>query len=110
MHLSDYQAKALKTYKVNNHHSPLERLARLTLGVCGESGELAEKVKKIMRGDTEVGASYQDIEKELGDILWYVAALSFEIVTNLDRIAQINLDKLSDRDDRGMIKGSGDER
>jgi len=110
MHLSDYQAKALKTYKVNDTHSQMERMARLALGLCGESGELAEKIKKVMRGDQELGASYQAIEKELGDILWYCAVMSFEIITNLDRVAQINLDKLSDRDDRGMIKGSGDER
>jgi len=110
MHLSDYQAKALKTYKVQGHHSPVERLARLSLGVCGEAGELAEKVKKVMRGDKELGECHAEIEKELGDILWYVAVLASEVITNLDRIAVINLEKLDSRDRRGLIKGSGDER
>ncbi len=110
MHLSDYQAKACKTYKVQEHHSPIERLARLTLGLCGESGELAEKVKKVMRGDKELGESLGELEKELGDVLWYCATLSYELLTNLDRIAAINLEKLGSRDRRGVIKGSGDER
>jgi NTP pyrophosphatase (non-canonical NTP hydrolase) len=85
-------------------------MARLTLGLCGESGELAEKVKKVMRGDRELGEAYPEIEKELGDVLWYCAILSYEIITNLDRVARLNLDKLSDRDSRGVIKGSGDDR
>ena len=110
MHLSEYQGKALNTYKVQEHHTPLERLARLTLGLCGESGELAEKVKKVMRGDRELAEAFPDIEKELGDVLWYLAVLSFEIITNLDRVAAINLEKLDSRDKRGMIKGSGDAR
>lgn len=110
MHLSDYQAKALLTYKIQDHHTPTERLARLTLGLCGESGELAEKVKKIMRGDKELGECYDELEKELGDVLWYCACLSTELITNLDRVARINLEKLDSRDRRGMIKGSGDER
>jgi len=110
MHLTDYQAKAIQTYKVQDHHTPVERLARLTLGLCGESGELAEKVKKIMRGDKELGACHADLEKEIGDVLWYCAVLSYELITNLDRVAAINLDKLSDRDSRGVIKGSGDDR
>ena len=110
MHLSDYQAKALKTYKVGEHHDQVARLARLTLGLCGRSGELAEKIKKIVDGDKELGASLQDIEKEIGEVLWYCAVLSSEIVTNLDRIAALNLAVLAFMDDRDTIKGSGDER
>lgn len=110
MHLSDYQARALETYKVQDHERPLDRMARLALGLCGESGELAEKVKKVMRGDRELGAAIPDIEKELGDVLWYCATIASELITNLDRIAALNLEKLDSRDKRGKIKGSGDER
>ena len=112
MHLSEYQAQAIKTYKVNKDHRPNDRLARLALGVCGEAGELAEKVKKLMRGD---GGGYiseirDDLEKEIGDVLWYLAVMSFELYTHLDRVAALNLEKLDSRDKRGMIKGSGDDR
>jgi NTP pyrophosphatase (non-canonical NTP hydrolase) len=110
MHLSDYQAKALKTYKVREHHNPIERMARLTLGLCGESGELAEKMKKVMRGDRELGEVIPEMEKELGDVLWYCATIAFELLTNLDRVAALNIEKLDSRDRRGVIKGSGDER
>lgn len=110
MNLNEYQGEALKTYKVVDHHTPMERLARLTLGLCGESGELAEKVKKVMRGDRRLAEAYTDIEKELGDVLWYAALIAHECITNLDRVAEINIEKLASRDRRGVIKGSGDAR
>jgi len=110
MHLADYQAKAIKTYKVDENEPLKYRLARLTLGICGESGEFAEKIKKVLRGDKELGEVVPELEKELGDVLWYCAAISYELTTHLDRIAALNLEKLDSRDRRGVIKGSGDAR
>jgi NTP pyrophosphatase (non-canonical NTP hydrolase) len=83
-----------------------------TLGLAGEAGEVAEKVKKVLRDnggqfDAETVAA---IKKELGDVLWYVARLAAELDLDLGEIAADNLAKLASRQDRGVIHGSGDER
>jgi NTP pyrophosphatase (non-canonical NTP hydrolase) len=82
------------------------------LGLAGEAGEVCEKIKKIMRDQkghfTE--DNVEEISKELGDVLWYVAMLAVEFNIALSSVAESNLDKLRDRMDRGVIKGSGDER
>lgn len=79
-----------------------------TLGLAGESGEFAEKVKKVLRGDGEV---YRDeLLKELGDVLWYLSALSSYLCVPLSEVANMNLDKLADRAERNQLKGSGDNR
>lgn len=82
------------------------------LGVTGEAGELADKVKKIMRDkrgefDEEERLA---ILKELGDVLWYVAEVSLYLDMPLSELAQMNLDKLASRKARGALTGSGDER
>ena len=83
-----------------------------TLGLCGEAGEVAEKVKKIMRDDGGVPTEEKrgQIQKELGDVLWYVSQVASEFGLNLNYIAQLNLEKLNSRKDRGMLGGSGDNR
>ncbi|MBM5813425.1 MAG: hypothetical protein FJ062_01475 [Cyanobacteria bacterium M_DeepCast_100m_m1_067] len=83
-----------------------------TLGLCGEAGEVADKVKKVLRDQEgrfspEVVAALQ---LELGDVLWYVAQLATELGLELDQIAQANLDKLASRAARNVIAGSGDTR
>ena len=82
------------------------------LGLVGEAGEIANKVKKIMRdnnGNLEELAK-ADIFDELGDVLWYCASLADELGVNLEDVAGNNLIKLADRLKRGKIKGSGDKR
>lgn len=83
-----------------------------SLGLCGETGEVAEKIKKIIRDENSVisEASRRDLEKELGDVLWYVANLAFELGLDLEDIAQKNVSKLKSRKDRGVLHGSGDDR
>lgn len=110
MDLAEYQKRATQTYIVNDDHRPVERLARLALGLCGESGEFAEKVKKIMRGDVEYVDAINDLEQEVGDVLWYLAVITYELLGNLDQIAAANLEKLKSRQVRGKIRGSGDNR
>lgn len=83
-----------------------------TLGLCGESGEVAEKVKKIIRDDGgEVSPEKRALlRKEIGDVLWYAARLCKALGFTLGDAARENLDKLASRKHRGQIKGSGDER
>jgi len=84
------------------------RLVENTLGLVGEAGEVAEKVKKYLRDDTKV--SQKEIVKELGDVIFYATALSNYFYSNLEEVMQVNMDKLDDRAKRGVIKGSGDNR
>ena len=78
-----------------------------TLGLCGETGEVAEKVKKQVRDGV---FNRHEVAKELGDVLWYLANLSNDIGYNLDEIADMNIEKLTSRKNRNKIKGSGDNR
>lgn len=108
MHFNAYQKKACIT--------ATERAKELgvfyaALGISGEAGEVAERVKKTYRdcnGDFTV--SLLDIKKELGDLLWYVAFMCSAIGIELDEIAKINLAKLASRKRRGVLRGEGDDR
>lgn len=86
-------------------------LAYVGLGL-GEAGEVQGKIKKIIRDDGGVleDATRIALAKELGDLLWYVARMASEISMPLETIAQININKLADRRDRGVLQGSGDDR
>lgn len=83
-----------------------------TLGLCGEAGEVAEKVKKVLRdqGGQFSEASRADLALELGDVLWYLARLASELNLDLGEIASANLAKLASRAERNVIAGSGDRR
>ena len=83
-----------------------------TLGLASEAGEVASKVKKIFRDQGGVldEAHREEILRELGDVLWYVAALATELNAELDDVAVENLTKLASRQSRGVIKGEGDSR
>lgn len=82
------------------------------LGLCGETGEIANKAKKIIRDDNGIltESIKKDLIDELGDALWYIANTASELGIDLNAIACINLDKLRDRENRGVISGSGDKR
>ncbi len=81
-----------------------------TLGLNGEAGEIAEKVKKYIRDDRPFPAVREEILAELGDVLWYLAALCSELDVSMSEIAQSNLDKLQNRAERNKLSGSGDNR
>jgi NTP pyrophosphatase (non-canonical NTP hydrolase) len=109
MNLNDYQLSALTTAvypdRGNNFAYP-------ALGLAGEAGEVADKLKKVIRDDGGVLTDpvRDAVAKELGDVLWYVAVLASEIDYDLNDIAQINVNKLASRHQRGVITGSGDNR
>ncbi len=83
-----------------------------TLGLVGEAGEVADKVKKILRDKKGLfdKESKEAIKLELGDVLWYISQLSSELGYELEDVAHANLEKLKSREVRGMIQGSGDNR
>ena len=83
-----------------------------TLGLVGEAGEVAEKVKKIIRDKKGIfdEESKKAIKKELGDVLWYLANLCTEFDFKLEDVALQNLEKLKLRAAKGNISGSGDDR
>jgi len=103
MKFDDYQEKTGET-AVYPEEKAIEYLA---LGLNGEAGEVAEKIKKSIRDDKELG---DDLKDEIGDCLWYIARLLDELGYDMSEAAESNIDKLFDRKDRGKIKGSGDRR
>jgi len=109
MDFKKYQEESQKTAKYpdkgNNYIYPV-------LGLVGESGEVAEKIKKIIRDDNGIVSSEkkEEIKKELGDVLWYISQLSTEFGLELEDVANTNLEKLLSRLERDKISGSGDNR
>ena len=83
-----------------------------TLGLVGEAGEVAEKVKKVIRDKNGIfdEESKSAIKKELGDVLWYLSNLCNEFNFKFEEVALINLEKLKLRANKGKISGSGDDR
>ena len=82
------------------------------LGLTGEAGEIAEKMKKIIRNhDNDMSKlDVDDFKKELGDVLWYIAMMSEQVGLTLEDVAKTNLAKLADRKARDVIKSTGDNR
>ena len=110
MTFDDYQARALTT--IVSTDDELKDTLHWVLGINGEAGEVAEKVKKIIR-DQNGQFSDQDkteLAKEIGDVLWYLAVLAHQLGFSLEEVAKTNLDKLSSRQARGVLGGSGDNR
>lgn len=109
MQFSQYQKETRETAiypnKDNNYVYP-------TLGLSGETGEVSEKIKKIIR-DKKGVVNNEDrsaIEKELGDVLWYLSQLATELNIDLENVAQKNIKKLKSRLERGVLGGNGDDR
>ena len=109
MDLNQYQQNARKTALYPNvGENPIYP----TLGLAGEAGEVADKVKKVLRDREGIFDSYSkdSIKLELGDVLWYVSQLSCELGFELEDVARTNLEKLASRSRRGIISGDGDNR
>lgn len=110
MTLEEYQKQALTT--VIQTDNEFRDLLHWVLGINGEAGEIAEKMKKIIRDKNgELSdKDKQELAKEVGDVLWYLAVFAHNLGVPLEEIAQANLDKLQSRKARGVLQGSGDNR
>jgi len=101
--MEEYQKSAAETAIYSSKHAVMYP----ALGLAAEAGEVANKVKKILRdGDFDRKA----IADEIGDCLWYIAALCRDLNVSMNDVARANLSKLQDRKKRGVISGSGDNR
>ena len=108
MNFKEYQEEAVKTAVYGAGH----QIIYPALGLTNEAGEVAGKIKKVLRDSSSLFdvEKRKEIGKEIGDVLWYMAALARDLGLSLEDIAQENLDKLRSRQERGVIQGSGDNR
>lgn len=88
-------------------------LVYATLALNGEAGEVAEVVKKIARDNPDgiiTDESRDMLIKELGDVMWGVAAVSNRLGVSIDEVMERNLNKMRDRKARGTLHGWGNDR
>lgn len=113
MTFDEYQKQALTTaYTDPKYVDTLMDKTVWAMGVAGEAGEIIEKWKKLVAYQKgEITQEFtDDMKKELGDVIWYVAVLAHSLGLSFEEIAQFNVKKLQDRKTRDVIKGSGDNR
>ncbi len=110
MTFDEYQKRALTT--AVNEYEPLMAKTIWAMGVAGEAGEVVEKWKKIVAyKDGEVGEEdRRELGKELGDVVWYIAVFAHSLGLSLEDVMQTNVAKLASRQQRNIIKGTGDNR
>ncbi len=109
MDFSTYQKQSQRTALYPDHgHSFIYP----TLGLAGEAGEVVEKIKKAIREDNGeiTPARKKALQKEMGDLLWYLSQLATETGINLNEVAEGNIAKLLSRKERGVLHGDGDNR
>lgn len=119
MTATEYEQQAHRTLA----KSTAENIAYLGFGLMAEAGEVADKIAKaVRRGEIEInnneiifvrGNCFQftdNIVDELGDVLWFVAMMARRLGVSLEEVMRRNLDKLADRQNRGVIIGDGDKR
>lgn len=109
MDFNEYQKESRKTAIYPN---PGDNFIYPTLGLAGEAGEVANKIKKVMRdkGGLMSEAEKEEVKGELGDVLWYVAQIATELKLDLEDVVRANMKKLLSRLERGVIGGNGDNR
>jgi NTP pyrophosphatase (non-canonical NTP hydrolase) len=109
MTFEDYQQESRRTVR---YPDAGHNFIYPTLGLSGEAGEVAEKIKKVIRDKNGVidPETRNAIAKELGDVLWYVSQLATELGIGLEDVAHGNIEKLFSRLERGTLHGDGDER
>lgn len=110
MNMNDYQQKARATAIYSAFGGA--GWVYPALGLAGEAGEIANKLKKVVRDDDGQVSEQtrRALKEELGDALWYISQLAHELGFKLDEVAEANVAKLASRVERGKITGSGDQR
>lgn len=110
MEFDEYQKLAARTGDFKREGEYI--LMYLCMGLAGETGEVIEKVKHIIRDkDGAVSDERRELlQKELGDVLWYLSQLALHLGLSFDDVATLNMSKLADRAARGVIKSEGDTR
>ena len=106
MKVNDYQKKALLT--LNPSLSKSEILINGVMGLCGESGEAIDIVKKHLAQGHKLDR--ENLAKELGDVAWYLAETAYALDYDLESIFQMNLDKLAKRYPHGFEKEKSIDR
>lgn len=104
MLFNEYQQKAMETRLASAD------MTYALLGLAGEAGEVANKAAKAVRDDWDEDRLREELKGELGDVLWMVAAICSDLHIGMNEVAQLNINKLRDRANRGKIAGSGDKR
>jgi len=111
MQLDEYQKLAALTDAFTRPDSLLApAFLEKVLGLVGESGEFADKIKKLIRDHDGEIIDKDELIKELGDVLWYLAMIAYYLDIDFSVVAERNIDKLADRHKRDVIKGAGDNR
>ena len=111
LNFNEYQKSADTTAIYPNRNS-ISGLMYCALGLSGETGEVAECIKKLYRDHDGIVTEdiKKNITKEMGDVLWYLAEIATELNISFNDIAQINVDKLTSRKERNVLHGNGDDR
>jgi NTP pyrophosphatase (non-canonical NTP hydrolase) len=111
MDMNKYQEQAKVTWLLGLNDDKLKALSYLMAGLAGEVGELSSLFAKGLRDGISDEMEYNyKVEKELGDVLWFVAVIADEFNFTLDEVADTNIEKLKSRMNRNVLKGSGDDR
>ena len=118
--LNQYQTEAMRTASGMCEKCNDNLILNGAMGLNGEAGEVADKVKKVIR-DTVLSIDANgaivlshdnriELAKEIGDVLWYCATLANDLGMKLGDVAQMNINKLKSGQERGKLSGSGDNR
>ena len=114
MTFDEYQAKAMSTdsFKKSVRDINDDGFINKVLGICGETGEFADKIKKLRRnkGGKLTDNDVEELGKELGDVLWYLATTAEYLGLTFNQVAEGNIAKLADRAKRDAINSEGDNR
>lgn len=108
MTFNEYKSEAIRTAIYPQNY----KIIYPALGMCGECGEVVEKIKKVIRDNQGIFDTdkTKEIEKELGDVLWYIANICNDLNINFDNVAQNNINKVNARLQNNTLHGKGDNR
>ena len=111
MDFNEYQEETKKSANYPNYGiEDKDIIPYLAIGLTGESGEIANKIKKIMRGDYNIVDARMAIANEIGDVLWYCSELAYQFGFELEEIAYLNIQKMKWREANNSVMGEGDNR